>query len=94
MVERLFELLSAWDVRGGGGSGGGAVCVLVKGAGTKAFCAGGDVKHLVQAGHPPSSLRFFRYVQACAWYMHACAWYMHACAVPLVIWGTAPGFRP
>lgn len=56
MVEAMFELYSQWDADPG------VACILLKGAGDKAFCAGGDVKTVVQqglAGQFDEALRFF-----------------------------------
>ncbi|KAL4457481.1 hypothetical protein ABPG75_012346 [Micractinium tetrahymenae] len=56
MVESLFELYSKWEADTN------IACILLKGAGGKAFCAGGDVKTVVQqglAGRFDEALRFF-----------------------------------
>ncbi|MFB4393257.1 MULTISPECIES: enoyl-CoA hydratase/isomerase family protein [unclassified Pseudomonas] len=59
MIEALDERLQAWA------SDPGIVCVLLRGAGPKAFCAGGDVRALASACReqpgsvPPLAARFF-----------------------------------
>lgn len=59
MIEMLDEQLQAWA------NDPGIVCVLLRGAGPKAFCAGGDVRGLAQAclehpgSVPPLAARFF-----------------------------------
>ena len=59
MIEVLDEQLQAWA------SDPGVVCVLLRGAGPKAFCAGGDVRGLAQAclehrgSVPPLAASFF-----------------------------------
>ncbi|KAL4440735.1 hypothetical protein ABPG77_000444 [Micractinium sp. CCAP 211/92] len=57
MVESMYELYSQWEADPG------VACILLKGAGGKAFCAGGDVKTVVQqglAGEFDKAVRFFR----------------------------------
>ncbi|MBA1203440.1 enoyl-CoA hydratase/isomerase family protein [Pseudomonas capeferrum] len=59
MIERLDEQLRAWAADPG------VVCVLLRGNGAKAFCAGGDVRGLVDACRenpgnvPPLAAAFF-----------------------------------
>ena len=40
----MYELYSGWDADPG------VACLLLRGAGDRAFCAGGDVKSVVQLG--------------------------------------------
>ena len=57
VVGRLHELYARWDAHPH------VHAILIKGAGGKAFCAGGDVKAAVagaRAGRPADSLAFFR----------------------------------
>lgn len=52
MVQKVYEVLIKWqDTKS---------LVIVKGAGEKAFCAGGDVKGLVEAGDVDAGKKFFR----------------------------------
>ena len=59
MVEQLLERVQRWAVDPG------IACILIRGNGPKAFCAGGDVRHLASAclAHPgqipPSVAQFF-----------------------------------
>lgn len=53
MVQNAYEILSRWqDTR---------TLVIVKGAGEKAFCAGGDVKGLIEDGSVAEGKKFFRH---------------------------------
>lgn len=57
MVERMFELYQGWEADPG------VACILLKGSGDKAFCAGGDVKTIVLQGLEgqfEKGLRFFK----------------------------------
>mmetsp|Transcript_20188 Transcript_20188/g.48075 ORF Transcript_20188/g.48075 Transcript_20188/m.48075 type:complete len:337 (+) Transcript_20188:268-1278(+) len=56
MVERLFDLYKAWDASES------PRLVVLKGAGEKAFCAGGDVRQVVDdinSGNSAEGSRFF-----------------------------------
>ncbi|KIZ00052.1 3-hydroxy-isobutyryl CoA hydrolase, partial [Monoraphidium neglectum] len=58
MIRRLLRVYAEW-----GRPGSGVNCIVVRGAGGKAFCAGGDVKSNVLAarsGDTASALEFFR----------------------------------
>ena len=81
MVERLAAQLAIWERDPG------VALVILRGAGNKAFCAGGDVKALRQAiiDHPapaphPATLALF-----IAEYGFDCR--LHAYAKPLLVWG-------
>lgn len=53
MVQKAYEVLIRWqDTKS---------LVIVKGAGEKAFCAGGDVKGLVEARDVAAGKKFFRH---------------------------------
>ena len=57
MIEQLHGVYAAWDAAPG------VAAILLKGAGGKAFCAGGDVKAVAlagRAGDAAGALRFFR----------------------------------
>ena len=57
MVRAMREALEAWA------SDPEITCVIVEGAGEKAFCAGGDIRRLVEAGRdgrPEEALAFWR----------------------------------
>mmetsp|Transcript_33988 Transcript_33988/g.96290 ORF Transcript_33988/g.96290 Transcript_33988/m.96290 type:complete len:408 (-) Transcript_33988:387-1610(-) len=57
MVERLLDLYRTWDASPN------PAMIVLKGAGGKAFCAGGDVRKVVelrQAGDEQEAARFFR----------------------------------
>lgn len=52
MVRQIYGAMRSWQ--------GQKNLVIVKGAGEKSFCAGGDVRSLVEAGPVPESRNFFR----------------------------------
>ncbi|KAK9822375.1 hypothetical protein WJX81_004093 [Elliptochloris bilobata] len=57
MTETLHKLYQDWEANAD------VNCIILKGAGEKAFCAGGDVKGMVQhilAGEQEEAVRFFR----------------------------------
>lgn len=51
MVEKMLAALTKWQNT--------MSLVIVKGAGEKAFCAGGDVRSIVEAGTPDVGKKFF-----------------------------------
>jgi len=80
MIEMLDERLRAWA------SDPGIVCVLLRGNGPKAFCAGGDVRALVQACRehpgsvPPLAASFFASE-------YRLDHHLHTYPKPLLCWG-------
>ncbi|QXH55687.1 enoyl-CoA hydratase/isomerase family protein [Pseudomonas maumuensis] len=80
MIEVLDERLRAWA------SDPGIVCVLLRGNGPKAFCAGGDVRALVQACRthpgsvPPLAATFFASE-------YRLDHHLHIYPKPLLCWG-------
>ena len=80
MVERLHELLQLWA------NDPAVACVLLRGAGNKAFCAGGDVRSLAQACREqpgsvvPLAARFFATE-------YRLDHYLHTYPKPLLCWG-------
>lgn len=80
MIEALREKLAAWqhDPQ--------IVCVLLRGNGPKAFCAGGDVRSLVEAGRErpgevlPQAARFFAAE-------YKLDYQLHTFGKPLICWG-------
>jgi enoyl-CoA hydratase/carnithine racemase len=57
MIDMLHDVYRAWDAAPA------VAAILIKGAGGRAFCSGGDVKAVVQtgrAGDIPGALRFFK----------------------------------
>ncbi|AIN56856.1 enoyl-CoA hydratase/isomerase family protein [Pseudomonas soli] len=80
MIEVLDERLRAWA------SDSGIVCVLLRGNGPKAFCAGGDVRALVQACRehpgsvPPLAATFFASE-------YRLDHHLHTYPKPLLCWG-------
>lgn len=52
MVRQIYGAMRAWQANKN--------LVIIKGAGDKSFCAGGDVRTLVESGPVPSSRNFFR----------------------------------
>ena len=80
MILALAERLEAWanDPQ--------IVCVMVRGNGEKAFCAGGDVRALVEAGRdhpgevPPLAARFFAAE-------YRLDYQLHTYPKPLICWG-------
>lgn len=52
MVEKVHDQLSQWQKT--------KTLILIKGAGEKSFCAGGDVRSLVEASDPSLGRNFFR----------------------------------
>lgn len=80
MIEALGQHLQAWA------NDPGVVCVLLRGNGAKAFCAGGDVRALVQACRenpgsvPPLAARFFASE-------YRLDYRLHTYPKPLLCWG-------
>ncbi|XP_015792867.1 3-hydroxyisobutyryl-CoA hydrolase, mitochondrial [Tetranychus urticae] len=55
MVRKIYPQLRKWEMDNS------MKMVIIKGTGEKAFCAGGDIKEIAQAGHgSPLGLEFFR----------------------------------
>lgn len=52
MVQKIHEPLQRWQNS--------KSLVIIKGEGGKAFCAGGDVRTLVESGNVPETKRFFK----------------------------------
>lgn len=80
MIRLLQAQLTAWEADAG------IAAVLLRGAGEKAFCAGGDVRALREAlladdSHPqPQALDFFRQE-------YTLDYHIHCYAKPLIVWG-------
>lgn len=80
MIEALLEKLEAWAQNPR------IACVLLKGNGAKAFCAGGDVRTLVEAcrSHPgevpPLAARFFEAE-------YRLDYRLHTFKCPVICWG-------
>lgn len=80
MIEQLEALLQAWARDAG------VVCVLLRGSGAKAFCAGGDVRALVdqcrgQPGQVPGLARQFFAAE------YRLDYALHCYPKPLLCWG-------
>lgn len=80
MILALQDQLDAWE------SDSGIVCVLLRGKGEKAFCAGGDVRALIEAGRgktgtvPPLAAHFFAAE-------YRLDYKLHTYSKPLICWG-------
>ena len=80
MIEALGDQLQAWARDPG------VVCVLLRGSGAKAFCAGGDVRALAQACRdqpgsvPPLAATFFAAE-------YRLDYSLHTYPKPLLCWG-------
>ncbi|WP_166358567.1 enoyl-CoA hydratase/isomerase family protein [Pseudomonas akapageensis] len=80
MIEVLSEQLDAWALNPE------IVCVLLRGEGAKAFCAGGDVRSLIEACRhhpgvvPPLAAHFFAAE-------YRLDYRLHTYPMPLICWG-------
>ncbi|MDX1692552.1 MAG: enoyl-CoA hydratase/isomerase family protein [Ketobacteraceae bacterium] len=81
MVERLTPQLKAWQQDSN------IVCVLLKGAGDKAFCAGGDIRRLYDTMIECGPDKPNHYAEAFFEKEYRLDYLIHKYRKPLIVWG-------